>query len=767
MLFNVSAYCADTLNVIFTGDILLDRGVRRVINHHGVDHLFSDGIDSVFRSAQIVVGNLECPATKIEAPVFKQFIFRAEPEWLEALKRHGITHLNLANNHSIDQGREGLTDTYRNILAAGMVPLGAGENMQQAAAPILLASEPRNVWLVPSLRLALENYAYLPDKPCVSQEPMDSLLERIYRLRQADSTAVIIVSLHWGGEHTLEPVPRQRYDAHMLIHAGADALICHHTHTLQTVEDYHGHKIYYSIGNFIFDPTKPLNARACIVRLTITDEKDGLRVETIPINIQQCVPKPHGPQATPDPATVTDSATVMALPLKKHPWTAAAAVTALNTSVQLYNRYLSKEDFAQTTMRTIHRNLRTGLVWDNDKFIMNMFAHPYHGNLYFNVARSNGLNFWESAPYALGGSLMWELFGEKDPPAINDVITTTMGGVAIGEITHRVSDIVLDDRQRGFGRFLREAAAFLINPMKGFSRIARGDAWKVKSTHYKYHDNSKWPVNFSMSAGWRYLADKGKLSGGESNPFLDLFLVYGHAVDGEKHTTPYDFFDVDITFGLSSNQPLINDLHIVGRLWSTPILDKPRKLGEFGIYQHYNYYDSRPVIDGSDQTPYRISEPAALGPGFIFEAEKKGFVSKLQQRLFINAILLGGTKSDYFNVLERDYNMGSGFSIKSKTHLEFGNWARADLHVKYFRIFTWRGYKKSELKREDLHYLNVQGDKGNSGLFVVTPIVEVDLMKHCSLTLSGTYYHRNTRYEEHSDKESKTFETKAGLTYYF
>ena len=290
ILFNVSARCADTLNVIFTGDILLDRGVRRVINQHGVDHLFSDGIDSIFRSAQVVVGNLECPATKIEAPVFKQFIFRAEPEWLDALKRHGVTHLNLANNHAIDQGREGLIDTYQNILAAGMVPLGAGENMQQAAAPVLLASAPRKVWLVPSLRLALENYAYLPDKPCVSQEPMDSLLQRVFRLRQADSTAVIIVSLHWGGEHTLEPVPRQRHDAHMLIRAGADVLICHHTHTLQTIEDYHGHKIYYSIGNFIFDPTKALNAKACMVRLRITNEKDGLQVETIPVEIQRCVP---------------------------------------------------------------------------------------------------------------------------------------------------------------------------------------------------------------------------------------------------------------------------------------------------------------------------------------------------------------------------------------------------------------------------------------------------------------------------------------------
>ena len=463
----------------------------------------------------------------------------------------------------------------------------------------------------------------------------------------------------------------------------------------------------------------------------------------------------------------TDS--IMALPQKKHPWVAAAGVTALNTTVQLYNRFITKEEFAQTTMRTIRNNLETGFVWDNDIFIMNMFAHPYHGNLYFNVARSNGMNFWESALYALGGSLMWELFGEKDPPAINDVITTTMGGVAIGEITHRVSNIILDDSQRGFGRFLREAAAFVINPMKGIARIARGDSWRVRNTHYKYHDSHRLPVKFSMSAGWRYLADKGKLSGGESNPFIDLFLVYGHAVDGERHTTPYDFFDVDITFGLSSNQPFINDLHIVGRLWSTPILDKNGKLGEFGIYQHFNYYDAKPIEDGSELTPYRISEAAGFGPGFILSLPQMGGLSKLEQRVFFSGILLGGTKSDYFNVIERDYNMGSGFSIKSKTQLDFGRFGRFVLNAKYFRLYTWKGYEDKDLQAyadgtKDLHYLNVQGDRSNAALLVVNPVVEIHLARQWSIYLSGAYYSRRTYYKYYPKVHANTFETKIGLT---
>ena len=216
------ALAVSSLVITLTGDILLDRGVRQVIDKHGIDQLFSPDIDSILQSSDVVVGNLECPATKIKAPVFKQYIFRAEPEWLSDLKRHGVTHLNLANNHSIDQGREGLLDTYQNVREAGIVPFGAGQNMQEAIQPVLLSDTPRRVWLVASLQLALENYAHLPDKPCVSQQNIDALCRQIAQLRKDDPRCYIIVSLHWGWENHVEVVPRQRYDAHQLIDAGAD-----------------------------------------------------------------------------------------------------------------------------------------------------------------------------------------------------------------------------------------------------------------------------------------------------------------------------------------------------------------------------------------------------------------------------------------------------------------------------------------------------------------------------------------------------------------
>ena len=469
----------------------------------------------------------------------------------------------------------------------------------------------------------------------------------------------------------------------------------------------------------------------------------------------------------------------MALPVKKRYWQALAEVTGINVGVQLFDRWALNSDFAQTTLRSLRHNFTDGMVWDNDFFITNMFAHPYHGNLYFNAARTNGLSFWESAPYSLLGSAMWEFLGETEPPAINDIIATTCGGMAIGEMTHRLSHTILDDRDHGWRRFWREAAAAIINPIQGIHRIVSGDAWRVRSDHYRYHDFHEIPVDVSFSVGWRYLADDGALFRGVHAPYVNMTLTYGTSVDGDKHTTPYDFFDLETNAAFGGGQPMVNTLSIVGRLWSTPILDKKDMAGEFGIYQHFNYYDAKPIEDGSELTPYRISEAAGFGPGFIVSLPQMGAISKLEQRVFLSGILLGGTKSDFFNVIERDYNMGSGFSVKSKTQIDFGKFGRFMLNAKYFRLYTWKGYEDIDLNayasgEKDLHYLNVQGDNSNAALLVINPIIEFHLARQWSINLSTTYYWRRTHYNYYYDKDlilrqnsnviARTFETKIGLT---
>lgn len=449
---------------------------------------------------------------------------------------------------------------------------------------------------------------------------------------------------------------------------------------------------------------------------------------------------------------------------KKRPWRGVLETFGINVGVQCFDQFVMKEDFAKISFHSIKNNIKTGFVWDNDQFSTNLFAHPYHGGLYFNAARSNGLSFWESAPYSFCGSLMWEGTCEIEPPAINDLMATTMGGICIGEVTYRISDLVYDDSKRGFQRFLREFLGTVICPIKGLNRIISGDAWRVRGRYYKYHDYDKIPVDFSISAGYRYLADNNALFRGEGNPYLNFSLTYGDPFN-EKVNKPYDYFTADVTFGLSDNQPLVTSVHLLGRLWGSPIVVSDEMKTEFGVFQHFNYYDSQPVKDGTNLVPYRISEAASVGPGVIYRFPMVGSLSKLEQRIFLDAILLGGSLSDYYNVIDRDYNMGSGYSAKLNTLMEFGKVGSFRFAADYYRIFTWKGYEGKDLEHMDPLYLNAQGDKGNASLLVLDAKFLLALSNRISLDFSGSHYWRDTHYKYHTDVKSRTFDVRIGVHY--
>lgn len=451
---------------------------------------------------------------------------------------------------------------------------------------------------------------------------------------------------------------------------------------------------------------------------------------------------------------------------KKHPWKAALEAFAINVGVQCFDQFVMNEEFAKISFHSIKHNIETGFVWDNDQFSTNLFAHPYHGGLYFNAARSHGMNFWESVPYSFCGSLMWETTCEIEPPAINDLMATTFGGIAIGEVTHRVSNLVFDDRLSGFPRFMREFLGTLICPIKGLNRILSGDAWRVRGKYYKYHDYQRSPVSFSLSAGYRYLADNNTLFRGEGNPYVRFNLVYGDPFDGET-TKPYDYFTLDATFGLSSNQPLITGLHLLGRLWSVPVEVSKGTEMEFGIFQHFNYYDSQPVKDGTSLVPYRISEAASFGPGIIYRFPQVGNLTRFEQRVFLDGILLGGSLTDYYNVIDRDYNMGSGYSVKAISFMEFGKVATFQIGADYYRIFTWKGYEGKDLATTDPLYLNAQGDKGNASLLVLNARFGLALSNRLNLDFNVSNYWRDTHYSYHDDVTSKTFDMSLGLQYKF
>ena len=452
--------------------------------------------------------------------------------------------------------------------------------------------------------------------------------------------------------------------------------------------------------------------------------------------------------------------------VKKHPWRAAAETFGLNVGVWAFDRFVMQEDFAKISPTTIKNNIKHGFVWDNDQFSTNLFAHPYHGNLYYNTARSSGMTFWESAPYAFAGSLMWETCAEVEPPAINDLMATTLGGIALGEVTFRFSSQLLDDSKRGFGRFLRELAAGVICPPRAFNRLITGDAWRVRTENPLYHDYDRIPVQFELGFGNRYLADAGSLFRGEHNPYIEMRGIYGNPFEAECNE-PYDYFTAGVTFGLSGNQPLVSRVNLMGRIWGKELPTTTDMELLVGVFQYFNYFDAEEVKDGSGKIPYKISEAASIGPGIVYRFPSLHRKVSLSQSLHVGGILLGGCLTDYYNIIDRNYNLGSGYSVKSQTHLDFGQKGMFSLGFQHYRIFTWKGYEGKDLTTVNPLYLNAQGDRGNTSFTVITPIVEYVLGPHVRINWETSLYYRRSHYKYHPDLDFDTFETRVGLMYHF
>lgn len=447
----------------------------------------------------------------------------------------------------------------------------------------------------------------------------------------------------------------------------------------------------------------------------------------------------------------------------RRPWLAAGEVFGMNMLVWGFDRFVMKEDFAMINGRTIMDNFKKGPVWDTDKFSTNLVAHPYHGSLYFNAARSNGLNFWQSIPFAAGGSLMWEFFMETEPPSINDMLATTFGGVELGEITYRLSDLFIDNRTRGMERVGREILSGLISPMRAINRIITGEAWKYNRSKGRAYTSV--PVNFIVSVGPRFLAELERSKHSTTSMNISIRLDYGDPFNDDYYS-PYEWFQLRAGFDFFSSQPMISQVNAIGAIWGKQVWQKgPRSLAT-GVFQHFDYYDSN-LKTGEPNTvaPYRISEAAAVGGGLIYykKATPDSNVD-MYAELYANGVALGASISDYLRLGERDYNLGSGYSVKAFTGLTYDKCLTFLLGIENYHIFTWKGYAPdTNWNTVDPTKLNVQGDAGNARLTVFSARLAY-LSKHkWNLSLSHRYFARRTHYKYHQNVDSATYDVMLSL----
>lgn len=441
---------------------------------------------------------------------------------------------------------------------------------------------------------------------------------------------------------------------------------------------------------------------------------------------------------------------------------AAGLTFGTNLGVWAFDRYVSERYYAHINYSTIKKNIRTGFVWDNDMFLTNLFLHPYHGGLYFSAARSNGMHFWESVPFAVGGSLMWEFCMENKPASINDFLATSIGGICLGEVTFRISDRMIDDQTVGSNRILREALVFLISPARELNRLISGEAWHRRNTRGRAIPST--PIVFYSTIGDRFIAENLKEKLEYSDMIcMDLGLNYGDSYDMENDR-PYDFFLLRMEGNLFSKQPTISRVSALGLLQSQKInLQRSNLQMVLGLFQHFNYYQSNADTNYVSLNPYKISEAASVGPGLLFRAKLKNHFT-FSASTFLSAIFLGGSQTDHFKIENRDYNMGSGFSTKLNLELQYNRKLSILLNSEDYRIFSWVGVEPSILNDGGS---SVQGDKGNASLSVAKLSLRYMINNHILIGSETGFFYRRSLYKYYPDVEHSVRENKICVGYTF
>jgi len=229
----------DQLSLLFTGDIMLDRSVwLKTLEAGDYNHPF-ENLDYFF-DYDLRIGNLEGTITNFKSisngTGGSRFFFTFSPEFLEPLAKY-FNIFDLANNHTLNFGYDGLKQTRDYLDEYGISYFGDPENDKENLSVII---EKNNI------KIGLVGYHDL-----VVGGFENTLLE-IERIRPL--VDYLVVMPHWGTEYIIDKINTSVKDkAHQIIDAGADVIIGTHPHVIQPTEEYNGKMIFYSLGNFIFD----------------------------------------------------------------------------------------------------------------------------------------------------------------------------------------------------------------------------------------------------------------------------------------------------------------------------------------------------------------------------------------------------------------------------------------------------------------------------------------------------------------------------------
>lgn len=242
-----------TIRLLFVGDVMLADfvGVSIVEEKRNPFQFMRD----VFPKYDLVIANLECnisaPETGSKQP--KAYAFKAPLESLRRLEYSGVDIVSLANNHTMDYGADALLEQIDLLDGINMKHFGAGKNIEEAFTPKYVE--------IKGYTFAFLGFNDIENiyGDATNSSPGFAFIERgredlvINSIKEArNNSDFVIVYPHWGIERSFTVNSTQKYWAKLFIDNGADLVIGAHPHVIQSMEEYKGKMIHYSLGNFVF-----------------------------------------------------------------------------------------------------------------------------------------------------------------------------------------------------------------------------------------------------------------------------------------------------------------------------------------------------------------------------------------------------------------------------------------------------------------------------------------------------------------------------------
>jgi hypothetical protein len=361
------------------------------------------------------------------------------------------------------------------------------------------------------------------------------------------------------------------------------------------------------------------------------------------------------------------------------------------------------------------RNLRLGWEWDEDNFTTNMFAHPYHGGLYFNTGRANGLDYWESAPLAFLGSWTWEYLGETYRPSLNDFFMTSFGGIALGEMFHRLGASIRDNTARGGGRLRRELVALPLDPIGGLNRLLRGQ-WSAVFPNPPEHDHGAFLLRVHLGARF---AEGVVVDSAARLGTLVFDLVYGDPFL-RPYTSPFDAFGMRAVISTGGG---FNVLRASGRLYGRDLTDRAARVRHvLAINQRYDYVRNPAHSIGGQSVEIGIYSRWPLGGDF-----------GVRTAAFGDGVILGAIDAPGAGLGERNYDFGPGAGFRLEAGLERRG-------VRYLTLHS---------RIEYVHA--VSGASADHTIWFTGAELTLPIARSLGVAAHATYFTRLSRYTDRPD----------------